>query len=133
MTIKSIPTALAFLALTSSAHASGLNTTNPRLDTGIQNHSEIEYLRLFDVSARTLVGDRFLGSSRTATLYYKKGVKNFEKGNLEKAEQHFRASLRAHGSKGLDKATLHYLVNVSHQLGDTTKAKAYAQDYYNLK
>jgi len=89
-------------------------------------------LRLFDVSAQPLKGERYLGSSRTATFFFKKGVKSFEKGNLEKADQHFRAVLRADGSKGLDKAVFHYLANISHQQGHEAKAKEYAESYYRI-
>ena len=108
------------------------NTTNAFLGHTPNKDSEIQHLRLFDVSAQPLRGERYLGSSRTATLSFKKGVKNFEKGRLDKAAQHFRAALRADGSKGLDKATYHYLANISHKQGDEIKVKEYAQAYQRL-
>jgi hypothetical protein len=108
------------------------NTTNAFLGHTPSKDSEIQHLRLFDVSALPLRGERYLGSSRTATLYYKKGVKSFEKGKFEKAASHFRASLRADGSRGLDKNTLHYLVNINHKLGDEKQAKTYADAYFAL-
>jgi len=80
-----------------------------------------------------LRGERYLGSSRTATLAFKKGVKNFEKGKLDKAARHFRAALRADGSKSLDKTIYHYLANISHKQGDETKVNEYAQAYHSLK
>ena len=109
------------------------NTTNAFLANGVNDKSDVQTLRLFDVSAQPLRGERYLGSSRTATLYYKKGVKNFDKGKLDKAAQHFRAVLRADGSKGLDKNTYHYLANIKHQQGDEAAYKRYAAAYYSLK
>lgn len=136
MTMKvifySIVTASVLSFATSANAQSSLATTNPFLASGIDNHQEVPYLRLFDVNAQTLTGERYLGSSRTATFFFKKGVKNFEKGKLEKADQHFRAVLRADGSKGLDKATLHYLANINHKQGNEAKAKEYAQAYYKI-
>lgn len=124
--------AVAILTVSPSAYANSTNTQNPFLADAISDKSDLQYLRLFDVAALTHRGDRFLGSTRTATFYYKKGVKSFEKGDLEKAEQHFRAVLRADGSRGLDKATYHYLTNIKHKQGDSVQSKAYAQSYYNL-
>lgn len=118
--------------LTVSANAQ-INTINPFLADAPADKSNEQYLRLFDVNVFTDRGDRYLGSSQTATLYYKKGVKNFEKGKLDKADQHFRASLRADGSRGLDKATYHYLSNIHHKRGDELQSKKYAQAYYNIK
>ena len=74
----------------------------------------------------------FLGSSETSSFFYLKGVKQFEKGNLEKSEQAFRASLRAHGSKAMDRLTLHYLTNINHKQGDTHTAEKYAEAYFAL-
>lgn len=108
------------------------NTTNAFLGHTPNKNAEIQHLRLFDVSAQPLRGERFLGSTRTATLNFKKGVKNFEKGKLDKAAQHFRAALRADGSKGLDKLTYHYLANISHKQGDAVKVKEYAEAYSKL-
>lgn len=129
-------TAVSLLTLSTAATAqstNATNTTNAFLGNTPSKGSEIQHLRLFDVSAQPLRGDRFLGSSRTATLYYKKGVKNFDKGRMDKAAQHFKAVLRADGSKGLDKATYHYLANIKHKQGDETGSKKYAAAYYNLK
>ena len=78
------------------------------------------------------IADRLLGSSSTATFFYKKGVKNFEKGNLEKSESAFEASLRAHGSKSMDGLTLHYLTLINHKQGDEVQKKKYAQAYFDL-
>jgi len=109
------------------------NTRNPFLADAVSNKNELQYLRLFDVRALPHRGERYLGSTRTATFYYKKGVKNFEKGNLEKADQHFRAVLRANGSRGLNKATYHYLTNIKHKQGDQVQAKTYAEAYCNIR
>ena len=119
--------------LTVSASAQSNLTTNAFLAGASKDKTDIQYLRLFDVSALPNRGERYLGSSQTATLYYKKGVKSFEKGKLDKADQHFRASLRADGSRGLDKATYHYLSNIHHKRGDELQSKKYAQAYYNIK
>lgn len=124
------------LPLSTSANQSNAtnatNTTNAFLGHTPNKEAEIQHLRLFDVSAQPLRGERYLGSSRTATLAFKKGVKNFEKGKLDKAARHFRAALRADGSKSLDKTIYHYLANISHKQGDETKVKEYAQAYQRL-
>jgi hypothetical protein len=130
--------AAAVLSFSTSAYANNTfanatNTTNPFLAGAVPDKSNVQYLRLFDVSALPHRGERYLGSSRTATLYFKKGVKNFEKGNLDKAARHFKAVLRADGSRGLNKATYHYLTNITHKQGDEAQAKSYAQAYYNIR
>jgi len=50
--------------------------------------------------------ERIAGSSDTATVYYRKGVSSFETGEFDKAAQHFRAALRADGSRGRHIITL---------------------------
>ncbi len=77
-------------------------------------------------------GDRLFGGSETASFFYKKGVKKFEDGNLEKAEIAFKATLRAQGSDTLDKLALHYLSYINNQQGDVTEAMSYAEVYLDL-
>ncbi|GGX60457.1 hypothetical protein GCM10011309_07870 [Litorimonas cladophorae] len=123
------------LTLSSTAHANsanGVNTTNAFLAKAAVNDGDVQNLRLFDVSALPLRGERYLGSSRTATFYYKKGVKSVEKGDLDKAVRHFRAVLRADGSRGLDIATLHYLANITHRQGNVAQAEKYVEAYNRL-
>jgi len=127
--------AMSLLIVSTSAHAqstNATNTTNAFLANSAKGKTDVQTLRLFDVSAQPLRGERYLGSSRTATLYYKKGVKSFEKGKFDKAVRHFQAVLRADGSKGLNKATYHYLANIKHKQGDEAASKKYVQAYYNL-
>ena len=126
-----------FLVVSPAANAranstNATNTTNAFLGHTPNKENTVQHLRLFDVSTQPLRGERYLGSTRTATFFYKKGVKSFEKGNLEKAEQHFKAVIRADGSKGLNKNTYHYLANINHKQGDVVAAKKYAEAYYNL-
>ena len=73
-----------------------------------------------------------LGGSETASRYFRKGVKSFEKGDLEKSEYAFKGVLRAHGSRSMDGLTLHYLTLISDQQGDEVQKKKYAQAYYKL-
>jgi len=73
-----------------------------------------------------------LGSSETATRFYKTGVKHFEKGSLEKSEAAFQAVLRAHGSNSMDKLTLHYLTLINDKQGDPVAKEKYAQAYFDL-
>jgi tetratricopeptide (TPR) repeat protein len=123
------------LMLDGAAHANQVdngNTSNAFLSRAAVDDSSIQNLRLFDKSALPLRGERYLGSSRTATFYYKKGVKSFEKGNLDKAIRHFEAVLRADGSRGLDRATLHYLANITNQQGDAQATKKYVEAYNAL-
>lgn len=75
------------------------------------------------------VGDRYFGSSDTATFFFKKGISKLEQGNLEKSAAAFRASLRAQGTDRLNKFTLHYLAYINQQLGNTEQAESYAQSY----
>jgi len=55
------------------------------------------------------------------------------RGNLEKADQHFRDVLGADASRGLDKATYHYLANIKHKQGFEERSKNYAKAYFNIK
>ena len=126
-------TAAALMTVPSAALANSANATNAFL-AGVDNQrTDLQYLRLFDVEALPHRGERYLGSSRTATFFYKKGVKSFAKGNLEKADQHFRAVLRADASRGLNKATYHYLANIKHKQGFDEQSKTYAKAYYNIR
>ena len=73
-----------------------------------------------------------LGSSSTASFFYRKGVKSFDRGNLDKADQAFRAALRANGSTALDALTLRYLIHINQQQGDKFASKRYKQAYFKL-
>lgn len=98
-----------------------LKTETPRLI--FSSHFQLEHLKR----------ERILGSSETATVYYRKGVSSFETGKFDKAAQHFRAALRADGSKILDKAAYHYLAIISGKQGDTTRTREYVEAYHSLK
>ena len=78
------------------------------------------------------IGPMLLNSSETATFFYKKGLKHFEKGNLEKSEYAFRAVLRADGSKEMDRVTLSYLTLISEKQGNLAAKEKYAQAYSEL-
>ena len=67
-----------------------------------------------------------LDGSETASFFFRKGVKAFERDELDKAEQAFRASLRANG---LDAPSLHYLVIINDRQGDRDDALHYAKAY----
>ncbi|MEL6686655.1 MAG: hypothetical protein AAFP97_03430 [Pseudomonadota bacterium] len=69
---------------------------------------------------------RILDGSETASFFFRKGVRAFEKDDLDKAEQAFRASLRA---DGLDALSLHYLVIINDRQGDQNEALRYAKAY----
>ena len=78
------------------------------------------------------IGPMLLNSSETATFFYKKGLKHFEKGNLEKSEYAFRAVLRADGSKEMDRVTLSYLTLISEKQGNLAAKEKNAQAYSEL-
>jgi hypothetical protein len=78
--------------------------------------------------ANSLQG-RFLDGSETATFFFRKGVRAFDAGELDKAEEAFRASLRA---DGLDRLSLHYLVIINDRQGDEGSARDYADRYFAL-
>ena len=73
-----------------------------------------------------------LGGSETANRLYRRGVKNFEKGNFEKSEYAFKGALRARGSKNLDQLSLHYLTIIAHKQGDMFKAESYASAHNEI-
>ena len=75
------------------------------------------------------VKPRILNGSSTASRYYRVGVRQFEKGNLEKAEKAFKAVLRA---RGLNKQALYYLTQISAKQGDEAKLLKYNQAYHAL-
>lgn len=127
-TLYSLATA-SLLMITPAAHAD-VTTSCLKETAPLQDEACIQYLRLWAASGAR--GETYIGSTRTATFFYKKGVKNFEKGNLEKADQHFKAALRADGSRGLDKATYHYLTNIKHTQGDELQSEKYAKAYFDL-
>lgn len=77
-------------------------------------------------------GIRDFNTSETAAFFYRRGVKKLDKGKLEQAEEAFRASLRADGSKNLDSFSLHYLAYISNKRGNKAKAQEYAQAYLKL-
>jgi len=122
---------VSMLALSSPAFANHTNsmqtqstilkTETPRLI--FSSHFQFEHQKR----------ERILGSSETATVYYRKGVSSFETGKFDKAAQHFRAALRADGSKILDKAAYHYLAIISGKQGDTTRTREYVEAYHSLK
>jgi len=72
---------------------------------------------------------RILNGSSTASHYYRVGVKEFEKENLDKAENAFNAVLRA---DGLDKEALLYLTKIKKKQGNTAQAKEYALAYHSI-
>ncbi len=72
---------------------------------------------------------KLLDGSTTATKYFYSGLKKFEEGNLEDAENAFKASLRA---RGLDQQSLHYLVVINDKQGDDAKVAEYAKAYFDL-
>ena len=121
--------AVPVLAIASTAFANSGNITKTSAANGAAppnifiNHTN---------SATSHVPVHLLGSSETATFFYKKGVKHFEKGNLEKSESAFEAVLRTHGSQSMDKLTLHYLTLINDKQGDEINTKKYAQAYFEL-
>lgn len=121
--------AIPILTLTPAAYANSNNLTK----TSVVNGTSPPNIFINHTNFTTgHVPVQILGSSETATFYYKKGVKHFEKGNLEKSESAFRGALRAHGSKPMDGLTLHYLTLISDKQGDEVKKKKYAQAYFDL-
>ena len=117
------------LALAPAAYANSNNLTK----TSVVNGTSPPNIFINHTNPNTgHVPVEILGSSETATFYYKKGVKHFEKGNLEKSESAFEASLRAHGSKSMDGLTLHYLTLISDKQGDEVQKQKYAQAYFDL-
>lgn len=116
--------ATATLAFTSSAQANTLTS----FANGVSASSENQTIN----PTPGHVGDTYFGASETATFFYKKGVRKFEDGNLEKATAAFRASLRADGTKQLDKLSLHYLAFISQKEGNEVQAKDYAEAYMKI-
>ena len=74
------------------------------------------------------VRSTYLNGSTTATYFYRKGVRNFERGNIEKAEKAFEAVLR---TNGLDRQAYLYLAKINAQKGDLNKTQKYTEAYHS--
>ena len=72
----------------------------------------------------------FLDGSITATQFYKAGLNRYKKGKFDKAEESFKAVLRA---RGLNKQALFYLAKIKQEQGEIEKANEYTQAYYAIK
>ena len=119
------------LAMAPTAFAKSGNITK----TSVANGVNTQNISLRGGTGGTLgghVGPMLLNSSETATFFYKKGLKHFQKGNLEKSEYAFRAVLRADGSKEMDRLTLSYLTLISEKQGNLAAKEKYAQAYSEL-
>ncbi len=133
--------AASILTFAASAHANsrGVHATPrvvnaqpfvcPRADNGKGGNFALTPQRF---RTGNMLHGNFLGSSSTSTFFYLKGVRNFEKSNLDKAEQAFQAALRADGSKAMDRLTLHFLTLIKGQQGNEIAAKEYAEAYFAL-
>ena len=64
-----------------------------------------------------------LDGSSTASHYYRVGVRQFEKGNFDKAEYAFNAVLRANG---LNQQAHYYLAKINMEQGDKESARKHA-------
>ena len=64
-----------------------------------------------------------LDGSSTASHYYRVGVRQFEKGNFDKAEDAFNAVLRANG---LNQQAHYYLAKINMEQGDKESATKHA-------
>ena len=64
-----------------------------------------------------------LDGSSTASHYYRVGVRQFEKGNFDKAEYAFNAVLRANG---LNQQAHYYLAKINMEQGDKESATKHA-------
>ena len=62
---------------------------------------------------------RFSGASDTASFYYRVGVRQFEKGNFDRAEEAFNAVLLA---DGLNRQAHYYLAKINIEQGDKETA-----------
>jgi len=77
-----------------------------------------------------LFQDTILDGSITATQFYKAGIRRFNKGKFDKAEESFKAVLRANG---LNKQAYFYLAKIKEQQGDSEKANEYAKAYFSVE
>ena len=71
-----------------------------------------------------------LDGSSTASHYYRVGVRQFEKGNFDKAEYAFNAVLRANG---LNQQAHYYLVKINMEQGDKESATKHALKFAAYK
>jgi len=71
------------------------------------------------------------GAWKTAR-YYKIGIKQFEKNNLDKAEKAFKSVLRMR-LEALDKEAYGFLAIINEKQGDIPQAEKYAEAYFALK
>jgi len=111
------------------AHAASAPASLTTSSVKTNSISSIDVLRF---NTLTHADARLYGSSSTATSFFKRGMKRFEDGKLDQAEQAFEAVLRANGSKKMDKLTLHYLSHINYLQGEHDSSKQYAQAYVDL-
>ena len=130
--IKASFLTLAVVSILGIANTASANTyTNHSVGSyqgGLAFQGRIEHEKVSNLNK----GERLFGSSTTASFFYKKGTRNFDRGNLDKAEKAFRASLRANGSIGLDARALLHLIYINQQQGDGLSSEKYKQAYLQL-
>lgn len=84
------------------------------LNSSIQSHKESPFGRIY---------------SSTSSYYFKVGVKNFERNNLDKAEKAFEAVLR---TNDLKKQAYYYLAQINAKQNEQENVEKYIMAYHNV-
>lgn len=77
-----------------------------------------------------MAGSRLLGASETASHYYRLGVTQYEKGNLNKAERAFEAVLR---TRVLNKQAHYYLAKINIDQGQKDVAVEHTKKMHSYR
>jgi len=114
---------IASIAFTGSANAAETGKNSAIMKT----HSVGSFQ--FPQTNNTQLKNIYRNASETASHYYRVGVRSFEKGNFQKAQEAFEAVLRA---DGLDKEAHHYLAVIKKSQGEMRSAKTHVLKYHAL-
>ncbi len=117
---------LAFgLAVSASANSYGTSVNYPSNITGSHSSNTV-----FVDTRNTTSSRLWLNGSSTANKYYRKGIRQFEKGNLKRAEEHFNAVLLANG---LNQQAHYYLAKINLKQGDKKQAAKHELLMHSIK
>jgi len=105
--------------------------SSPVMANSYATSSSGHSFRSGNFSGQHIVGQGAIYSNAsTHMFYYKVGVTQFEKGNLNKAERAFKAVLRSRGPK---KEAYLYLAKIAEAKGDIPNAQKHAALYHEVK
>jgi len=121
------------LSLTLSAASFADSPKSERAENGYSSEAELErgiFSDLGPLNGRIVKPNSFSEASETASYFFKIGVKNYEKGNLDKAEKSFEAVLR---TKDLVQQSNYYLARINAKQGEDENVLKYVKAYHGIQ